>query len=219
MPTPADRKTEKPVKQSRRKHNSYKPKRVGRPTAYKPKTAQEICALIAQGKSLTAACETLQIEERTVYRWMFANPDFRQDLYRARELRGDWAFGEEIIRIADNTADDWRYNPESGRLSVNKEAMLRSKIRIEARQFHMSRLHPQQWGDRQQIDVKNDWSLLSEDERRRKAEELIAMIEEIRNPPPGPPPLEYRWQEPDEDDDQQPRGIGWAPRSVTGREG
>jgi len=41
------------------------------------------------------------------------------------------------------------------------EAMLRSKIRIEARQFHMNWLHPQQWGDRQQIDVKNDWSWLT----------------------------------------------------------
>ena len=146
-------------------------------------------------------------------------PEFRQTYTCARELRADLSFGEQILDIADDSADDWSYNEKTGKLSVNKEIVLRSKIRIEARQFHMSRLHPQQWGDRQQIDVKNDWSLLSEDERRRKAEELIAMIEEIRNPPPGPPPLEYRWQEPDEDDDQQPRGIGWAPRSVTGREG
>jgi hypothetical protein len=78
---------------------------------------------------------------------------------------------------------------------VNKELVLRSKLRIEARQFHMSRLHPQQWGDRQQIDIKNDWALLTEDERRRKADELIQMIRELREPPMQPPPLVYRAEE------------------------
>jgi hypothetical protein len=52
--------------------------------------------------------------------------------------------------IADNTTDDWSYNSETGKLSVNKELVPRSKLRIEARQFHMSRLHPQQWGEKQQ---------------------------------------------------------------------
>jgi hypothetical protein len=96
------------------------------------------------------------------------------------EARCHFSFGEQILDIADNTADDWSYNDKAGKLSVNKEAMLRSKLRIEARQFHMSRLQPQQWGDRQQIDVKNDWALLTEEERRRKADELIQMIRELR---------------------------------------
>jgi hypothetical protein len=61
----------------------------------------------------------------------------------ARAIRGDFTFGEQILDIADNTSDDWSYNPNGGKLSVNKEAMLRSKIQIGARQFHMSRLHSQ----------------------------------------------------------------------------
>jgi hypothetical protein len=48
-----------------------------------------------------------------------------------------------------------------------REAVHRSKLRIKARQFHMSRLHPHQWGEKQTIDIKSDWALLSEDERRR----------------------------------------------------
>jgi hypothetical protein len=96
---------------------------------------------------------------------------------------------------------------------VNKEVVLRSKLRIEARQFHMSRLHHSIWGDHKSIDVKDDWALLSEDERRRRADELIQMIAEIRSPPPGPPPIVYRPEEP-EDDDQQQRGIGWQPRTA-----
>jgi Bacteriophage Sf6, terminase small subunit-like len=146
-----------------------------------------------------------------------AQPGFREDLYRARELRGDFCFGEQILDIADNGRSDW-VEGKNGRLVPNKELVLRSKLRIEARQFHMSRLHPQTWGDRQQIDIKDDWSLLTDEERRRKAEELIAMIRELREPPPEPPPLVYRAEETTDETDTGD-GIGWQPRSATGPDG
>jgi hypothetical protein len=136
---------------------------------------------------------------------------------RAREIRGDFSFGEQILDIADNTADDWQYNEKTGKLSIQKEAILRSKIRIEARQFHMSRLHPQQWGEKQQIDVKNDWALLSEEERGRKADELIQMIRELREPPMQPPPLVYRAEE--APDEPEAGDSGWQPRSAAGPKG
>jgi len=130
-------------------------------------------------------------------------------------LRGDFSFAEQIIDIADDGRNDW-VETKTDRQVPNKELVLRSKLRIEARQFHMSRLHPSQWGERQEIDVQNDWSLLTEEERRRKAEELIAMIRELKQPPMQPPPLVYRAEEPPEEDDQQQRGIGWQPRPATG---
>jgi hypothetical protein len=89
-------------------------------------------------------------------------------------------------RIADDGTNDW-VTAKNGALVPNKEIVLRSKLRIEARQFHMSRLHAQTWGDKQTIDIKNDWALLSEEERRRKGDELIAMIQELREPPMQPP--------------------------------
>ena len=147
---------------------------------------------------------------------MFAHQDFRQDLLCAREIRADLTFGEEIITIADDAREDWIPSKNGGAPRVNKEVVLRSKLRIAARQLHMSRLQPQTWGDKQTADI-NDWNLLSQDERRRRADELIQMIAEIRSPRPGPPPIVYRPEEP-EDDDQQQRGIGWQPRTLTGRE-
>ena len=113
---------------------------------------------------------------------------------RARELRGDFTFGEQILDIPDTATNNWE-KPGQQKLMVQKGVILRLKIGIEAPQFHMSRLHPQQWGDRQQIDVKNDWCLLIEEERRRKANELIVMIRELREPPMQPPPWVYRWEE------------------------
>jgi terminase small subunit-like protein len=132
-----------------------------------------------------------------------------QSYERARDIRANAAFAEQQLEIADNVSDDWSFNPDSGKLSVKKEAMLRSKIRIETRQWQMARRHPQEWGDRQQIDIKNDWALLTEEERRRKAEELLSMIREIQAPPEQPPSLAYRWKGGEIDESVE---IGLMPR-------
>ena len=125
------------------------------------------------------------------------HPDFREDLYRAREMRGDWAFGDQILDIADATENDYR-TAENGRKVPDKELVLRSKLRIEARQFHMRQLHPATWGERTQVDV-NDMSQLSVEERLRKAAELLDLVKAINGPRPTPPPLEYRPEEPEDD--------------------
>ena len=120
-----------------------------------------------------------------------SHPEFNQNYACARRIRADIAFGEQIIDIADDSRNDW-VETKTGRQVPNKELVLRSKIRIEARKFHMSRLRPQTWGDKQTLDVKNDWSLLTLEERQRKAEELIQMIEDLKKPPMQPPPIVYR---------------------------
>ena len=134
------------------------------------------------------------------------HPEFNESYERARDIRAGAAFPEQMLDIADNTSTDWSYNRESGKLSVSKEAMLRSKIRIETRQWQTARRHPQEWGDKQQVDLKHDYSQMTEAERLKKAYELIGLIEEIKRGPEMPPPLEYR---PEENDEKpQPSGIG-----------
>ena len=80
---------------------------------------------------------------------------------RARVIRADFTFGEQIIDIADDSRNDW-VKTKTGRLIPNKELVLRSKIRIAARQLHMSRLQPQTRGDKLIVGIKNDGNLLSE---------------------------------------------------------
>src|SRR6185437_5924541 len=93
----------------------------------------------------------------------------------------------------------------------NSENVHRARLRIDARKWQMARLDPRLWGERQQIDLKNDWALLSEEERRRKAEELIAMIPKLREPPPQPPPLVYRAEEALDEEPGTTGGIGSRP--------
>ena len=52
--------------------------------------------------------------------------------------------------------------------------MLRSKLRSETRQWQMQRRHPLKWGERQQIEVKNDFSRLTIEERMQKVAELLS---------------------------------------------
>jgi hypothetical protein len=85
--------------------------------------------------------------------------------------------------------------------------VLRSKLRIEARQFHMTRLHRETWGEKAQVDVKHDYSQMTEAERLQKAHELLGLIQEIQRGPERPPALEYRPEEP-EQDPQSTGGIG-----------
>ena len=70
------------------------------------------------------ACEELGIPERTFYFWLLDHPEFLQSYERARDIRANAAFAEQQLEIADNVSDDWSFNPDSGKLSVRKEAML-----------------------------------------------------------------------------------------------
>jgi hypothetical protein len=140
-------------------------------------------------------------------------PEFSQSYERARDIRADLAFGEQIIDIADHKGDDWGA-ASTGRPILNKEAILRSKIRIEARQFHMARRHPETWGNKQQIDVKTNMSRLTAEERQRKAGEVIEMLKALAIGPPKRPPLVYDPTEPPDED--EPGEIGLQPQPGAG---
>jgi hypothetical protein len=52
---------------------------------------------------------------------------FHWSYTHVRDARANIAFGEQILDIADNTADDSNYNPDSTTLAVQKEAIHRSR--------------------------------------------------------------------------------------------
>jgi hypothetical protein len=88
--------------------------------------------------------------------------EFGDAFARACARRID-ALEEDILEIADQTEDDYR-ETLTGRMVPNKEVVLRSKVRIEARQWLMSKRDPKKWGDRQSVDVTANIMLLTPDE-------------------------------------------------------
>ena len=96
----------------------------------------------------------------------------------------------DLLEIADDTDRDYREG-KNGQEIPNKEQMLRSKIRIESRQWLMSRRDPTQWGDKSSVDVSANIMLLSPEERGQKALQLFDLMEKFverhRNPVAGRP--------------------------------
>src|ERR1041385_1702330 len=77
MDKPKPRFTTARLKKRPARYNGKHP--GGRPTAYGPKIADKICALIASGDTLRAACVNLKIPEDTVYGWLVSYPEFHQN--------------------------------------------------------------------------------------------------------------------------------------------
>ena len=91
------------------------PVKRGRPSSFNADTAQEILERLWEGDSLLTICADDDMPPlRTVYKWMDANADFRQNYTRARERQAD-TFAEKIQDVAFNLA----ILPEHKRIMVD----------------------------------------------------------------------------------------------------
>ncbi len=89
-----------------------------------------------------------------MYRWLSRNPRFADQYARAREaLVESWA--DEIIDIADDGTTD--YITKVGRNgaeyeAVDQEHIQRSRLRVDARRWLLSKLNPGQYGDHMEVE-------------------------------------------------------------------
>jgi len=129
----------------------------GRPSRYTKQLAAEICAELAQGNSLRTVCRQEKMPgPSTVFRWLSEKADFREQYARAKEESADALF-EDLLDIADDGSNDWMEkhgkDGESGGYQLNGEHIQRSKLRVDARKWMMSKMKPKKYGDRIQQDV------------------------------------------------------------------
>lgn len=125
---------------------------AGRPSSYTSERAAEICDLIADGLSLREICRREGMPDKTtVLRWLASREEFRIQYAHARELQAD-AFAEEILEIADDATNDWmmRQNGdgEPPTKVADHEHISRSKLRVDARKWLMSKMAPKKYGDK-----------------------------------------------------------------------
>lgn len=105
---------------------------MARPSEYCKDKAADICARLAEGQSLRSICALENMPDvKTVYRWMGANEEFRQQYALAREDQAD-TLADEIIDISDDQTED----PQSRR------------VRIDTRKWVASKLKPKKYGDK-----------------------------------------------------------------------
>jgi hypothetical protein len=124
---------------------------TGRPSSYTSETATFICEQLAEGKSLREICRTEEMPSKSsVMRWLASNTEFRDHYARARELQAEH-YLDEIVEIADDGTNDWiiRQN-EDGSVDerADHEHISRSKLRVDARKWLMSKMAPKKYGDK-----------------------------------------------------------------------
>lgn len=137
---------------------------MARPSKYSEKIADRILEQIADGISLRSICAQDDMPNRaTVFRWLAANNEFRDQYTRAREAQADTLF-DEILDIADNASNDWmERNGEDDRgWTANGDHIQRSKLRIEARKWMAGKLRPKKYGDKLELSGDVDAPLVTE---------------------------------------------------------
>lgn len=125
-------------------------RKPGRPSKYSAELAALICGRIAEGESLRQICRDDAMPGiSTVMQWLAAKPEFVEQYARAREAQQD-AWADEILEIADDGRNDWiiREEGEAGGVISNQEHIQRSKLRVDARKWLMSKLAPKKYGDK-----------------------------------------------------------------------
>ena len=108
---------------------------VGRPSDYTPEIAARICSEISGGSGVRAICASEGMPDAsTVFRWISAHPEFREQYIRARDSRADARF-EQV----DSVVEDMR----TGVIDHNQ-----ARIQIDAIKWQAAHEAPKRYGDR-----------------------------------------------------------------------
>lgn len=109
----------------------------------------QIIERIEKGESLRKILPSLHLANSTFYKWCDNDPEKQKRYARACELRADAIF-EDILDIADDSSQD---SIETDRGEVlNSEFVQRSRLRVDARKWVVSKLNPKKYGDKLDID-------------------------------------------------------------------
>lgn len=124
-----------------------------------PENAALICAKIAEGLTLNQIALDMGAAGRsTILMWVAQDKEFAEQYRLAKMAQADH-FAEEIIEIADDGSNDWiEREGQRGTIYqvVDKEAVMRSKLRVDTRLRLMASFAPKKYGAK--VEVEHDVS-------------------------------------------------------------
>lgn len=122
----------------------------------KKEACEQILRRICEGESVRSILDYANRELLPAYvtflDWVANDDELAKQYARALEIRSDKIF-DEIIDIADESNADLSVS-EDGKISVNGEAVSRSRLRVDARKWALSKMQPKKYGDK--LDVTTD---------------------------------------------------------------
>lgn len=115
---------------------------TGRPSGYSEEIALEICDRMVTGESLRSICRDDNMPSKsTVLLWVARNREGFSDRYaKAFEARMI-GHADELLDLADDSVNDYM-DREDGTQCVNREAIARSRLRIDTRKWLLCKLIP-----------------------------------------------------------------------------
>ncbi len=123
----------------------------------KQRIFDEILAKVSSGLSLRKSIEEAgTISRETFFCWIAKDSKMADQYARAAEVRADAIF-EDMLDIADDGTNDWVEKSDKFGQSyyeLNGEHVQRSKLRIDARKWALSKMMPKKYGDK--LDVTTD---------------------------------------------------------------
>jgi hypothetical protein len=153
---------------------------------YSEQLAQEICERISIGELLIVICLDPHLpSQRGCLQWLREHDEFNQ-LYKQSLNDRLSVFEEEVIKIADDAARDFRDVVRSGRTTrvLDGDAIARAKLRVEVRFRHLKAGNPAKWGDQSTVITKDGNALddLSTEDLEKRIAELDHKDAVVRGP-------------------------------------
>lgn len=122
---------------------------MGRSTEFDQGTADTICERLEDGESLRSICIDEGMPARsTIYKWAEDIPEFSVQYAHAREEQAHKLF-YEVISIADDGSKDTK--TVDGLDVIDHEAIQRSRLRVDARKWAVSKILPKVYGEKQEV--------------------------------------------------------------------
>lgn len=120
---------------------------------YDPEIAAQICERITRGETLRGICRSdpKLPAPSTFLAWVEKDESLRERYARARSFGID-AIAEEIVEIADDSANDYIETEDGPKL--NSEHVQRSRLRVDARKWLLSKLRPDKYGEASSLTVQ-----------------------------------------------------------------
>jgi hypothetical protein len=134
----------------------------GRPTLYNLTLATRICQLIAKSDRglvhICAAHDDLP-ERQTVLLWLTKHPEFVDMYAQAKEAQADFML-EQTSEIADDGSADYKLTGKNGTdITIDQEALGRSRLRVETRLKVIEKLAPRKYGAMSRIELSGHLNL------------------------------------------------------------
>ena len=114
---------------------------------YTQELFDKICESIAtSSRSVTNICKDYDISRSNFLIWVEKTTENQDKYARAKHQQMDF-MAEEIIEIADDSSGDNKIT-DLGSEVQNSEFINRSRLRVDARKWLMSKLAPRKYGER-----------------------------------------------------------------------